>query len=184
MFTNNLNHDFFWFHAAPCTFGQLQLAGGNIPNEGRVEICIRTNVWGTVCDDSWGSDDATVVCCQLGYSTQGQISLIVMIKTLHWCSTRSSMLVDTRPFCQQSHTHYSHDGKHGGRVGALLSHAQFLPAHLFSTVWLVIFVRDLFSHFFLQVKSHSRKLKLQNFCCPRAKRTSCISNPSYLELSI
>ena len=60
------------FVTAPCTSGQLQFAGGNIPNEGRVEICISTNVWGTVCDDSWSSIDATVVCRQLGYSTQGQ----------------------------------------------------------------------------------------------------------------
>ena len=58
-------------HAAPCTTGQLRLAGGNIANEGRVEICLNSE-WGTVCDNSWGSADGTVVCRQLGYSTQGQ----------------------------------------------------------------------------------------------------------------
>ena len=61
----------FFYHAAPCTTGQLRLIGGNILNEGRVEICMN-NVWGTVCDDGWESADATVVCRQLGYSTQGQ----------------------------------------------------------------------------------------------------------------
>ena len=61
----------FILHAAPCADGQIRLAGGNIVNEGRVEICM-DNLWGTVCDDSWGSTDATVVCQQLGYMlTQG-----------------------------------------------------------------------------------------------------------------
>ena len=59
------------FIAAPCSNGPLRLVGGNVPNEGRVEICLN-DVWGTVCDDGWSTTDATVVCRQLGYSTQGQ----------------------------------------------------------------------------------------------------------------
>jgi len=58
-------------HTAPCTTGQLRLAGGNIDNEGRVEICTK-KVWGTVCSDFWDTTDATVTCQELGYSTDGQ----------------------------------------------------------------------------------------------------------------
>ena len=80
-------------YTAPCTTGQLRLAGGNIPNEGRVEICIG-NGWGTVCDDSWGSADATVVCRQLGYSTQGQIVLVLcqLYKQACWVFTVSYLM--------------------------------------------------------------------------------------------
>ena len=36
-----------------------------------MEICY-DNQWGTVCDDSFGSPEAKVICKQLGYSTVGK----------------------------------------------------------------------------------------------------------------
>ena len=48
-----------------CTQGDIRLIEGSITNQGRVEVC-NANVWGTVCDDSWGDVDARVACSQLG----------------------------------------------------------------------------------------------------------------------
>ena len=51
-------------------YGDIRLVGGSSQYEGKVEVCINDQ-WGTVCDDFWDSNDATVVCRQLGYSYTG-----------------------------------------------------------------------------------------------------------------
>ena len=42
------------------------MQNGSNPLEGRVEVCYN-KAWGTICDTSFSTSDATVVCRQLGY---------------------------------------------------------------------------------------------------------------------
>ena len=48
-----------------CTEGEIRLVDGANFTEGRVEICLNDE-WGTVCDQTWNTTEASVVCRQLG----------------------------------------------------------------------------------------------------------------------
>ena len=63
---------------ANCSDGEVRLVNGSNILEGRVEICLN-NAWGTVCDNSFSEDDAQVICHQLGYKTNGELLLNLVI---------------------------------------------------------------------------------------------------------
>lgn len=68
-----------------CKNGDVRLSGGATENSGRVELCT-DNQWGAICDDDWDESEATVVCRQLQYSTNGRITFsYIQSCMLHLC---------------------------------------------------------------------------------------------------
>ena len=62
----------------------MRLVGGTTPFEGRVEVC-KDESWGTVCDDFWSTEDATVVCRWAGFSPISQLIHSPLITHYYIC---------------------------------------------------------------------------------------------------
>ena len=58
-----------------CNNSDLRLVGGSNEREGRIEICFN-ETWGTVCDNFWSTNDASVACRQLGFSEEGKLHVV------------------------------------------------------------------------------------------------------------
>ena len=54
-----------------CEEGNVRLVESNINGSGRVEVCLNEE-WRIVGDETWGVEEATVVCRQIGLPTDGQ----------------------------------------------------------------------------------------------------------------
>ena len=99
--------------------GNIRLVGGSNRYEGRVEVWYDSR-WNTVCDDSWGLNEAKVVCRQFGYRAAvaahlrayfGQGSGNILLDNLRCTGTENSLLSCPR------NSLYLHDCGHSEDAG-------------------------------------------------------------------
>ena len=61
-----------------CTEGSVHLLFGSTTRNGTAQVCVN-RTWGSICDRSWDSRSATVICRQLGFNTIGNISSLDVV---------------------------------------------------------------------------------------------------------
>ena len=58
------------------------ITGGQL-RVGRVEVCSEGR-YGTVCDDTWDYEDASVICSQIGFSRYGKLAVHKLTHSYRW----------------------------------------------------------------------------------------------------
>jgi len=69
--------------AGNCNDSDVRLVGGTDVTTGRVDYCIN-NAWGTVCNNRFGTNEAIVICRQLGFSQKSEFKLVMCIMWLSY----------------------------------------------------------------------------------------------------
>ncbi|XP_056136474.1 neurotrypsin [Lampris incognitus] len=70
-----------------CKQGSVRLQGGRTKLDGRVEVYLG-GIWGSMCSNDWGDEDATVVCRQLANRSSGRARVYPVsrqgMSKFHW----------------------------------------------------------------------------------------------------
>ena len=66
------------YETASCNTGDVRLMDGNSTFEGRVEFCSQ-GLWGAITTSNWDSNDAKVVCRQLGFPWECEFNSLLTI---------------------------------------------------------------------------------------------------------
>ena len=64
------------YESANCNTGDIRLMDGNSTSEGRVEFCSQ-GLWGAITASNWDSNDAKVVCRQLGFPWKCELAIFI-----------------------------------------------------------------------------------------------------------
>ena len=118
----------------------VRLVNGPTSREGRVEV-YRRRSWGTVCDDNWDNRDASVVCRELGFSTDnaqafpsaryGQGSGSILLDDVQCNGNEDSLEQCGNVGWNRHNCYHSEDaGVRCGEFYIIFEKIAFLPLHL------------------------------------------------------